>query len=95
MGLFFFKCKKYGAILISHELLRTHSGEPDQLVEWKTGHVCDPGLGNEDNFRLNCTCDGGGGRSSNTKGNFYGQAGEGGKKPKEKTQPPLKSTEIF
>lgn len=42
------------------ELLKTHSGEPDQLVEWKTGQVCDPGLGNEDNFRLNCTCGGGG-----------------------------------
>lgn len=77
------------------ELLKTHSGEPDQLVEWKTGQVCDPGLGNEDNFRLNCTCGGGGGWSSNINGNFYGQLEKGEKKQKQKTQPPLKSTEIF
>lgn len=42
-----------------------NAGEPlkhtqeSQISWWKTGHVCDPGLGNEDNFRLNCTWEGG------------------------------------
>lgn len=77
------------------ELLKTHSGEPDQLVEWKTGQVCDPGLGNEDNFRLNCTCDAGEVEVQILMVTFMARLEKGEKKQKQKTQPPLKSTEIF